>query len=542
MNIWIVTIGSSDVQLDSDNKSRQKGRSESQGCVQSWRDWYDKTIEENQCYDLVKAKFEPKALYKDKDELYRVAPRLLGTVYEMSSPDKQEKIWKYLNFPLLDNFVGKLKESSSDTSAFGGTQSVIAVLLTDQSEFFKSDQERRKPKSPYWQDTCTLKPILNQYFKEKFPDTKCLWIPLFPASSDKGLDDWNYVLDLVRNQLRENLDSEEIQVEPNETVYVSHQAGTPAISSAVQFVSLARFRTSVEFLVSNEYNQQADTIPRSTYLGAIQLQEAKALLKRHNYIGVQDIFGLKRTAPSNPKEKHLKSLLDAGEQWNFAEFQKFKKILVTRNLISVSSFPWYQSGYESIYLAWVRLIKQGNTVDALFHSFRAVEGSISKWVEKRYGSHIIKKGDPSYDSKSGPQLKFSICQELPDYLYELSPTWQKSFQDKRKIGLYGEQLYKLLKEARPEWEHHPDIKIVWEVAKDQRNNLFHRLEGLQESDVFEAWDTNNLEDWKKRILGCLNFIAKEDLSKDFISLEEASLMAKVHEQLEKAIANYEDTP
>lgn len=529
MNIWIVTMGSSDVQLDSDSKSREKGRPENEGCLQSWRYWYDETIEESQCYDLVKAKFEPKQLYKDKDELYRVAPRLLGTVYKMSSQDKQEEIWKYLNFPLLDNFVEKLKESSSDALAFGDTPSVIAVLLTDQSEIFKSNQQRRKPQSPYWQDTCTLKLILERYFQEKFPDTQCVWIPLSPASNDKGLDDWNYVLGLVRNELHQKLDSEEIKVDPNETVYVSHQAGTPAISSAVQFVSLARFRINVDFLVSNEYNQQTDTISHSTYLGAIQLQEAKALLKRHDYVGVRDILGLTERELNNSKEKRIKYLLDAGEQWNFAEFQKFKNILVKRKLLSVDKFPWYQSGYESIYLAWVRL-EQGSTVDALFHSFRAAEGSIIKWVEKHYSSHIVK--DPKY----GLQIKLSVCQKLPNYFKALSEPNQTKFQKWGQIGLYGDPIYELLKQARPEWKDHPDIKIVWESAKKQRNNCFHQIEGLQESEVFEAWGTKTKDEWKKRILGCLNFIAKEDLPQEFTSLEDASLMFKVHEELKNAIA------
>jgi hypothetical protein len=432
------------------------------------------------------------------------------------------------NFSTLDNFAETLKNSSPDAIAFGGTQSVIAVLLTDQSEVFNSNPERRKPKCPYWQDTCTLKPILKQYFPEKFPDTKCVWIPLSPALGDKGLDDWNYVLDLVRNNLREKLDSEEIKVHADDKVYVSHQAGTPAISSAVQFVSLAQFRTNVEFLVSNEYSQQTDTIFRSAYLGAIQLQEAKALLERHDYSGVRDILGLTTTTPNNPEEKRIKYLLDAGEQWNFAEFQKFKNILVKRKLLSVSVFPWYQSGYESLYLAWIRL-EQGSTVDALFHSFRAAEGSIIKWAEKHYSSHIVK--DPRY----GLQIKVSICQNLPDYFKALSEPNQTKFQTWGQIGLYGEPLYELLKQARPEWKDHPDIKTVWEVAKKERNNCFHRLEGLQESEVCEAWDTKNKDEWKKRILGCLNFIAKEDLPQEFTSLEEASLMFKVHDELENAI-------
>ncbi|MBD2045490.1 hypothetical protein H6F78_07745 [Coleofasciculus sp. FACHB-64] len=518
MNLWIVTIGSSDVQLDSDNKCREKNRTEKQRSNKIWHYWYDDEVQAD-CHDIA---FEPKQSYKDKDEPYRIEARALGMVYEASSPDVQKEILSYLTYPLLDNFVEKLKLEESSPNA-------IAVLLTDQSKIFHSDAERRKPKCPSWQDTCTLKPILKQYFQDKFPNANCVWITLSPVSDEKGLDDWNSVLDLVRTNLRDQLESEQIEVNASDKVYVSHQAGTPAISSAVQFVSLAQFRTNVEFLVSNEYNQLTDKILSPTYLGAIQQQEAKALLARHDYSGVRDILGLTGTTPSNPEQKRLKSLLDAGEQWNFAEFQKFKKILVERKLLLVTNFPWYQSGFESIYLAWVRL-EQGSTVDALFHSFRAAEGSIIKWVEKRYSSHIVK--DPRY----GLQIKLSVCQKLPNYFKALSEPNQTKFQKWGQIGLYGDPIYELLKQARPDWEDHPDIKIVWESAKKERNNCFHKIEGLQESEVFEAWETKTKDEWKQRILGCLNFIAKEDLPQEFRLLEDASLMFQVHEELENAIA------
>jgi hypothetical protein len=518
MNIWIVTIGSSDVQLDSDTRSRDKGRNEKQRSNKVWSYWYEDIKPD--CQDIA---FEPKQPYKDLDESYRIEARVLGSVYESSSQKVQDEIWQYLTFPLLDSFVENLQHSSPDA---------IAVILTDQSEFFKDDNIRRKPKCPYWQDTCTLELILARYFQDKFPGVKYEWIVL-PPSGDKGLADWNDVLELVGQELGNlKFDGQEIKNEEINTVYVSHQAGTPAISSAVQFASLARFRTNVEFLVSNEYDRETKTIPNSNYLRAIQLQEAIALLDRHDYTGVRDILGLTKTQPTNPEEKRIKYMLDAGEQWNFAEFQKFKKIVVDRKLLSVNNFPWYQSGFESIYLAWIRL-EQGSTVDALFHSFRAAEGSIIKWAERRFRSHIVQ--DPKY----GLKINISLCQELPNYLNALSENLQKNFQKWGNLGLYGDQLYELLKQARPDWQNHPDIKIVWEVAKKERNNCFHHLEGLQEPEVCAAWDTQNRDDWKKRILSCMNFIAKEDFPQGFASLEGASLMSQVHEELKKAIARYE---
>ncbi|MEG3939818.1 hypothetical protein QT995_16870 [Microcoleus sp. S36b_A3] len=524
MNIWIVTIGSSDVQLDSDSECRKKDRNEQQRSDKIWRYWYEDEIKPD-CHDI---SFEPKQSYKDKDEPYRIEARILGTVYEESSSIIRDEIWSYLTFPLLDNFVGELENSSPDA---------IAVLLTDQSEIFQDKNTRGKQKCAYWQDTCKLEPILQRYFQDKFPQAKYKPIFLAPTSSDKGLDDWNYVLDLVREKLRAiEFDGEEIKNEEIETVYVSHQAGTPAISSAVQFVSLARFRNNVEFLVSNEYNQETDKIPRSTYLGAIQMQEAQALLKRHDYAGVRDILGLTKTIPSNPEEKRIKHLLDAGEQWNFAEFQKFKKIVNDRNLLPKASFPWWRLGFESAYLAWVRL-EQGSPVDAMFHSFRAVEGSAGLWAERMYQNHIRR------DPKKGLQLNLSICDSINNM-----KSWfekGKTGKYKQEIGLYGKCLFSLLRETNTNWQSNRNIALFcnpldqYYQGKDifqERNNLFHRLEGLQEQEIYDAWDAANKDEWIEIVLGCLNFIAEKDIPNKLESLKEASLMFKVHQELVNAIA------
>lgn len=502
MNIWIITTGSSDVQLKTNAR---------------WNSLYSKVRSQLE----TKKQFSLSESDQSGQKRWLVPSRAMGVVYSKAFTENTEH-YNDLDFPLLNSFSDYLKSEKIELNR-------IIVLLTDQSDVVNA-VNKDKPSHPYWQDTCTLKPILQHYLKITFPnvvmDSDQDFSVLKPKLGSAGLDDWNEVLTLVQQEFVK------LDIPEDATVYVSHQAGTPAISSAVQFSSLAKFRKNVQFLVSNEYSQKVTSIPNSTYLKAIQLQEVNALLTQHDYVGIRDILGLTKTVLSSVNDKSIKYLLDAADQWNFAEFQKFKKVLIDRKLLSIKEFPWYQSGYESAYLAWVRF-EQGSTVDALFHSFRAAEGSISKWAEKRYISHIFK--DPKY----GPQLKFSICQELPGYLNALSNANQVKFREKHKIGLYGDPLYELLKQARPEWQADPDIRIVWEVAKDDRNNLFHRLEGLQESDLLEAWETKNKDDWKKRLLGCINFIAKPDLPQEFTSLEEASLMAKVHDELVNAIARYE---
>ena len=494
MNIWIVTIGSSDVQLDSDNKCREKNRTEKQRSDKVWHYWYDDEVQAD-CHDIP---FEPKQSYKDKNEPYRIEPRILGMVYEASPPEIQKEILSYLTFPLLDNFVGKLKESAPDA---------IAVLLTDQSEIFKSTNKRQKPKCPYWQDTCKLKPILNRYFQDRFTNMKTEsieWIPLAPTSSEKGLDNWDYVLELVDEKLRNlKINGEAVKVKSEEKVYVSHQAGTPAISSAVQFASLAQFEQQVRFLVSNEYDSNlTEIVPSSRYLRKIQREKAKQLLENHDYFGVQELFG-------NYLKQEERVLLEAAIKWNQAEFKKFAEELnkcSNQNLKDevkkrTEEENWWWTAYESAYLAVVRL-KQGNTVEAMFHSFRALEGLAIKYAHN----------------------------ERPD--------------------LYSRRVFDYLKKQKSaEWNDHAYIKelvrseirdkAIRNDILDQRNNLFHQLKGFKEEDLYAAWKATDEPDWKDRVLQCLNFISGEAFTPP---LEETSLMFKVHQKLKKAIAQYEIKP
>ena len=539
MKLWIVTIGSSDVQLDSDKVSREKKRTEKQRSDKVWRDWYDDIKPD--CYDI---SFVPKTAFPDLEETYRIPSRVLGTVYQENSAEVQEEIWSYLTFPLLSNFSQRLK-------SLGGL-GAIAYLLTDQSAIFHSDEERRKPKSPYWDDTSKLQPILERYFQKEFPELTLISLKLSPAEKP-GLDDWDKVLALVKDELNTiQLDSKP------DTVYVSHQAGTPAISSAVQFMSLARFREDVKFLVSSEYSQETKTIHNSTYLGALQRQEAIALLEQHDYAAVQSLL-------KDYLDSDTKILLDAAIEWNYAKFDDFAKKLKELSdqafvkEVNERSQHWWWTVYEAAYLATIRL-KQGNTVEAFFHSFRAVEGAFLEWGKHEFKSHIKINNDRAYLQPSildDPKDYFKGAKINPDNpkknnsLGNLKLRFQgladklKNLGDKQQKPkgeiLYGTTLYRLFETQKPDSENMPEYKrfLAEDGIGDKRNKNFHQLEGLSKDDVFRDWEVDNLEEWKKRILTYLNFIAKPDLPQEFTSLEEASLMSKVHEKLVKDIASYQ---
>ncbi len=501
MNIWIVTSGSSDVKLKTD---------------ENWGNLFRNA--RNQLYDRRFAPAQPPNA--DADEPFIVPARAMGIVYGTQLTDEY---YEDLVFPLLDAFSAKLLEKGKTTP------DRIILILTNQEAAFNDEQDRTLDKSPYWQDTCTLKPIFDRYFQKNFPKVQKIdYLELKPQSKGEGLDNWDKALLLVQQEIF-SLDLDKLDKKSN--VYVSHQAGTPAISSAVQFVSLAKFGKKVKFLVSNEYEQKpADVIDSSSYLQGMKVQEAKALLKRYDYQGVERIL-LKDYLQdsSDPLLLEIRDLLKMAVQWNFAEFEKFGEARgeVAKDRLN----QWWWMGYEAAYLGVVRL-RQGNTVEALFHSFRAVEGLIKEWALDKY------QGQIKYSNPTQPSTAYIHDINLPDNLRH----WFNSNKnrDYHNVGLFGKALFTLLKASHPPntWSKNLDIQVVVGNTIDERNSTFHSLRGLEEEDVFRAWDTESPEKWETRVLGCLNFVAGQS----FVSLKSGSLMAKVHDELVDAIARYEIQP
>ncbi len=259
MNVWIVTIGNSDVQLkhnyqDSSEWSNRAKNSEIRSKLRPCR------VND----------FQPSRPQNwSEGDPFTVSARVMGIFYGQNLDDE---VFKDLHFPLLDKFTEYLQDTKRPDK--------IIVILTDQEKVF--DNNNRNNKSPYWQDTCTLQAILEKYFEQnnKYPQLKTRehihYLPLEAKPEKKGLDDWDECLTLV-NELFQR--SEITSIDKDANIFVSHQAGTPAISSAVQFTSLAKFEKQVQFLVSNEYkDREAIPIPSSKYLRGIQIQKAKQLI------------------------------------------------------------------------------------------------------------------------------------------------------------------------------------------------------------------------------------------------------------------------
>jgi hypothetical protein len=107
------------------------------------------------------------------------------------------------------------------------------------------------------------------------------------------------------------------------------------------------------------------------------------------------------------------------------------------------------------------------------------------------------------------------------------------------VGLFSQNLYLLWEQIKPELKKDPYLKKGLYSAKETRNQQFHRLLGLQEDNLKIAWDVGSIPEWQETVIGCLNAIAKDDLPENlnFRLPKDASLMAIVHQELEKAIDN-----
>ena len=527
-NIWIVTIGSSDVQL-------KTNRFWNYWCPEIEHKFYGNTFEPTKTEQFIWG--------QDGEEseriTYRLPARVLGLVYS-ALPDQ---VGKHLTFPLLDRFISQLKEEQV-------IPTTIVILLTDQEQFF-SNSDKQRDFCPYWQDTCWLEEaLIDCFFSNEDNGLKGVeleWIVL-PAKNEEGkdgekygLDHWDKVLSLVTNELKEFKKVNKVELKSGDRVYVSHQAGTPAISSAVQFVCLAEFENqfqvegkppqqTVRFLVSNEYGSTAKPIKSSEYLRGIRKQEALALLKRHDYSGIKALI-------AHYLNHCEQILLDAAIQWNYAEFEKFSVLLKEQSISEKYSElakkvedrtekkNWWWTAYEAAYLGVVRL-NQGNTVEAFFHCFRAFEGLISNWSVIFYPNDIEDK-----NGKAVAVLK--VSSKLPQYLLEELGELKKKAR-KTEIELYGERLFRLFRESNLDLKDNEDLKTIWKFTRNIRNQQFHRLKGLDKSSLYKAWGMNSRPSWEKRLLNCLQLISDQPNLK---SLGEASLMVQVHQELLNAIAD-----
>jgi hypothetical protein len=517
--IWIMTVGNSDIKLKSDDGWGDLRANKREALKPCYGDFKRPTEEPNGWWSL--------------------PARVLGLVYG----DALETHWNF-EFPLLSTFTKEIKSDKKNKL------DRIIVLLTDQTKIFldtnpDSMYDRSDPDCPYWKDTGDLKPILKKYFENEFGNTKVQFSTLEPTDIQKGLDHWDETLHLVQQKFTE------WKISKGDRVIVSHQAGTPAISSAVQLTALIEFGKKVRFLVSNEFiKDKAQFLPGSSYFSTLQIEEAQQLLSRFDYGGV--IRTLEKIEfqdeSKQTKLSQILELLKLADLWNSAKFDEFAKKLGDPAASRSQTFWW--KGYEMAYLAWMRMYQE-NPTEAFFHSVRAVEGLICEWAIDKYSSHIRykfiesdKNGNKNtryrdqrfYAQQEGaPVAKKSIDRRFKDALEYDN---QKKSLEENKLGLYGQNLYTLFRttfesQHVSDIEAHP-IKVVWEQLADERNELFHRLKGITEQEVCKAWGCKDRQHWGQLLFDCIQLVSNTQ-EEGFKSLKQGSLLTPIHDEIEQEI-------
>ena len=308
-------------------------------------------------------------------------------------------------------------------------------------------------------------------------------------------------------------------------VMMSVKGGVGSFGEAGRITALSKLGEKVvffDFIENPQQNLRGDpsnyTLPFRgvNYLWNRKQQEALALLDRYDYEAVNRL--LRHELESEDKLVNVKLGLTAAVHWNQGNFDLFAGEL--GNFAKERSHQWWWIGYEVAYLAMVRL-KQSHTSEAMFHSFRSVEGLMRELVIHLYPQHTFSK-------RNSIALKPSICRE------PRLASYQDDFKNKSDIYMFGASLFRLIQLIQPSYKDNAAIQAYFKSASD-RNQLFHGLTGLTKLDLFEIWQCKNQREWEKCLLDCLEFVSGQS----FDSLEQASLMSKVHQEMVDEITSYQ---
>jgi hypothetical protein len=328
-----------------------------------------------------------------------------------------------------------------------------------------------------------------------------------------------------------------IKVQPRQLVWVCLKGGVGQTSEASRISGLSLYGDRIQFFeFKQNYKANRSGVPSDYYgpfLGTNYLwdrtqQQALKLLERYDYAGF-DSLSLLQTYFQQDLSKlgSIAKLVEAALSWNQGNFETFfnlsQKSLTLQQKQQTQSF-WWQA-YEEAYLAVIRL-RQNNTTEAMFHSFRAVEGIMYKWAITTFSEDVVLETDEFASLACSVIYKYSALRDLFE---------QNNRQDQVKLDL--RVMRKLLEVYIPEASTSFDLKMFYKKAREQRNKLFHCIGGLSQQQVLQAWgsDINNQNKWENRILSCLNTIT----GNQFQSLAQASLFASVHQRVEQAIKNYQ---
>lgn len=327
---------------------------------------------------------------------------------------------------------------------------------------------------------------------------------------------------------------EKITIKPNQSIWVCLKGGVGQASEASRISGLSLYGDRIQFFEFKQ-NTQANRVGipsdySEPFLGTNYLwdrtqQQALKLLSRYDYAEVYDLLLPYFQQPSSGFGA-VPNFLKAGIAWNQGKFKSFFSLAKSCMSIpeQVQGKYWWIA-YEQAYLGVIRM-QQQNTIEAMLHSHRSVEGLLYLWAINSFPNHVTERPN-KYAS-----LNRSIVETYPSLKHHFTNAQGIQLEE---ISLYGFLWQYLLTAAIPKTATSTDFRAFWKPAQDMRNTLSHRLGGLAEREVFDAWDATNSEQWQARVLNCLNLVTKQS----FKTISQASIFAQMHNKLVTAIAEYE---
>lgn len=451
---------------------------------------------------------------------------------DINTISEQAQVQSYLgldqsDFRLLTEY---LLESWSDYK--NSIQPIIlGKLLQDKQHNLKkiylvcTNQPPKTPEKYRSKDTLYAAKLIQLWLKERYQITTEI---VEQGNQGENPSDFESMFSWWKKQWNEIA----VDVQEDTSLLLCLKGGVGQSSEAARITALGRFGENTYFydFIQDEANNLLGKPSRYTqpfqgkiYLWERKQKEALAFLNRWDYSAVEKILHSYLKSSEDFDTQQIQKYLEMAIQWNMADFKNFAQLMGEMGKFRAKN--WWWKAYEAAYLGVIRF-RQGNTTEALFHSFRAVEGLASEWAIDFYKNHIRLTPNQS------PALKKSVCSS------EQHPQLQNfssNFEGKSEIYLYGAKLNEILQITQPEINYNSDWQAFFYTARDWRNQIFHRLLKLEKREVFEAWNVTNQKQWESRILGCLNWLSKQN----FNSLNEASLMFYVHKELEQAISSYQ---
>ncbi|MGF1567011.1 MAG: hypothetical protein ACFCVD_02860 [Nodosilinea sp.] len=329
-----------------------------------------------------------------------------------------------------------------------------------------------------------------------------------------------------------------IQPQPEQPILLCLKGCVAQTAEAARIAGLSAHGDRIQFfdfIQTTEINRQGRPSPYSgpllgtNYLWDRAQQQALQMLDRYDYAGVYNLltpYMQQNTAGFGA----VPTWLEAGMAWNQGELQTFLQRAKSTlpPAAQKQGQQWWWMAYEQAQLATIRL-EQKYTAEALLHSARAVEGLMWEWAITQLPDYVQPR------AAEYPILRPGVRALSPQLQAAYDKT-QTQFPH-REVQMRTRERRLLLEAVLPATAQSPDFAAFWNDVQTARNRLSHRLGGISEKEVLQAWgqDIRTPPQWQQRLLSCLNIISGQS----FKTLAQASLFTQVHDRVKARVTTYQ---